>query len=120
MTRIGITTLFTAFLLFLPLVFADVPEEQKAEVQHLIDYLAQSGCSMIRNGKSHSAVKGVKHIQKKYDYFRDDISSTEEFIEYSATKSTRSDKYYVVECPGQEPVLSRDWLLAELAVYRKS
>ena len=97
---------------------ADVPPSQTAEVEHLITYLGDSDCRMIRNGKSHSAKNGAKHVRRKYDYFRDEISSTEEFIEYSATKSTMSGSRYEVQCPGEEPVPSSDWLLDELEVYR--
>ena len=97
---------------------SDVPPEQAAEVEHLINYLADSDCRMVRNGKSHSAKDGAKHMQRKYKYFRDEISSTEEFIKYSATKSTMSGQYYEVLCVDQEPELSRDWLLRELQAYR--
>jgi hypothetical protein len=97
---------------------ADVPVEQEAEVEHLINYLQASDCRMVRNGKSYVGSEGANHVQRKYDHFRDEISSTEDFIEYSATKSVMSGKYYLVECPGEEPVRSRDWLLKELKAYR--
>ncbi len=99
-------------------LMGDVPEYQKAEVRHLIDYLRSSDCVLIRNGKSHNGEDGAKHVQRKYDYFRNDISSTEEFIELSATKSTMSSKLYRVQCPGEAPQTSRDWLLQELGSYR--
>ena len=105
--------------LFLSSVSADVPEEQAPEVEHLINYLADSDdCRMIRNGKSYSAEDGAEHMRRKYDYFRGEISSTEEFIEYAGTKSTMSGRLYEVLCIGQEPEFSRDWLLEELSVYR--
>ena len=105
--------------LFLSGVSADVPEEQVAEVEHLINYLADSdNCRMIRNGRSHSAKDGAKHMRRKYNYFRDEISNTEEFIEFAGTKSTRSGRLYEVLCIGQEREFSRDWLLVELKVYR--
>ena len=111
--------LLSIILLFLTSgVSSDVPPEQAAEVEHLINYLAESDCRMVRNGKSHSAKGGAKHMQRKYNYYRDEISSTEEFIEYSATKSTMSGQYYEVICADQGPELSRDWLLRELQVYR--
>ena len=106
-------------ILFLSSVSADVPEEQAPEVEHLINYLADSDdCRMIRNGKSYSAEDGAEHMRRKYDYFRGEISSTEEFIEYAGTKSTMSGRLYEVLCIGQEPEFSRDWLLEELSVYR--
>jgi len=104
--------------LFLSCVPADVPEEQVAEVEHLLNYLADSDCRMIRNGKSYSSKDGAKHMRRKYNYFRDEISSTEEFIEFAGTKSTKSSRLYEVLCIGQEREFSRDWLLVELKVYR--
>jgi hypothetical protein len=105
--------------LFLSSASSDVPEDQAAEVEHLINYLADSdNCRMIRNGKSYSAEDGAKHVRRKYNYFRDEISSTEEFIEYAGTKSTKSGRLYEVLCIGQEPEFSRDWLLEELSAYR--
>ena len=59
------------------------------------------------------------HIEKKYDYFRDDITSTEEFIEYSATKSTMSGDFYMVSCPGKEAIRTQDWLMDELKRFRR-
>ena len=73
---------------------------------------------MIRNGKSYSVEDGAKHVRRKYNYFRDEISSTEMFIEYAGTKSTKSGRLYEVLCIGQEPEFSRDWLLEELTAYR--
>ena len=98
--------------------WADVPEIQVAEVNHLINFVRTSDCILNRNGTDHSGEKSVAHIQKKYDYFRKKIRSTEDFIEYSATKSTMSKKYYTVTCPSQKAIHSQDWLLMELARFR--
>ena len=77
-----------------------------------------SECRMERNGKTHSSEDAYSHVKKKYDYFRDEIGTSEEFIELSATKSTLSGRYYRVLCPGEPPVRTRDWLLEELERYR--
>ena len=97
---------------------ADVPPAQKQEVEHLINYLETSNCLMVRNGGSHEGAEAAKHVRRKYKYFRDDISSTEQFIELSATRSTMSSKPYEVHCPGEPPIKSADWLLAELEAFR--
>lgn len=97
----------------------DVPPEQKPEVQHLLEFIRQSDCVMTRNGSEHSGEEAAEHIQNKYDYFIDEIDTTEKFIEYSATKSTMSGKYYTVECPGGKKMKSQDWLLEELAQFRQ-
>ena len=98
---------------------ADVPEAQKPEVRHLLDYLAHSGCRMDRNGSLHDAQEAIAHIVKKYDYYKDDIKTTEDFIDRSASRSSLSGRSYRVLCPGKEARPTADWLKEELERYRK-
>ena len=104
--------------LFSSVSYADVPPGQVAEVQHLLAFVAGSNCKLERNGSLHDGKEAVAHIKKKYDYFRDEINTTEDFIAYSATKSTLSGRRYHVQCPGKAVLESRDWLLNELHRYR--
>lgn len=121
--RIKITFLGGALLsltLTLPLEGrTDVPVAQKPEVQHLLEYLKNSGCQMERNGSKHDAWEAVEHIQKKYDYYKNDIKTTEDFIERSASRSSLSGRAYKVLCPGEEVRPTADWLKEELERYRK-
>jgi hypothetical protein len=98
---------------------ADVPPEQQPEVAHLINFVQSSLCKIKRNGTTYQGEEAAAHIRKKYDYFRGKIKTTEQFIEYAASKSTMSGKYYTVQCDGQKPIRTQDWLLRELAVYRE-
>jgi hypothetical protein len=98
---------------------ADVPETQKPEVQYLLDYLGDSGCQMERNGSKHDAREAVKHIKKKYDYYKNDIKTTEDFIDRSASRSSLSGRPYKVLCPGKEARPTADWLKEELERYRE-
>jgi hypothetical protein len=116
-----ITTVKSLYILVLFIstsVLADVPPDQVNEVKHLLDFVNNSQCIINRNGTDYPAAKGIDHIKKKYDYFRDDIHSTEDFIEYSATKSTMSGKYYTVTCPDKETIKTQDWLMEELKRFR--
>jgi hypothetical protein len=97
---------------------ADVPLAQRAEVEHLLKFLRTSPCQMERNGARHAGEKAYEHVMTKYEYFRKDIRTTEQFVALSATKSTMSGKYYMVYCPGRRPIRAQDWLLAELARFR--
>jgi len=93
--------------------------DMTAEIDHLRTYLAASDCSYIRNGKAYSPAEAAAHIDEKYAHFRDRIHSAEDFIEWSASKSTLSGKPYSIDCPGQPPRTSQSWLLAELQRYRE-
>ncbi len=110
--------LVATLLGFSPGSAADVPAAQRAEVEHLLGYLEHSDCDMVRNGSRHAPAEGARHVRRKYDHFRDDIDSTEDFIELAATRSTLSGRDYEVHCSGQDPLGSREWLLQELERYR--
>jgi len=105
-------------LLLTSTAFADVPARQVDEVNHLLKFVKNSKCVINRNGTDHPAKKAVNHIESKYDHFRGEIETTEDFITLSATKSTLSGKYYTVLCPGEKVINTRDWLLAELKHIR--
>ncbi len=90
------------------------------EIAHLLKFVELTECKYERNGTRHKGAEAVKHINKKYQYYLDDIKSTEDFIKYSATKSTMSGKHYIIHCPDNTVMKSRDWLLIELKKYRKS
>ena len=97
---------------------ADVSGSQKPEVEHLLEFVETSDCIFERNGKKYDGKKASKHIKRKYKYFRDEITTTEEFLEYSGTKSTRSGKDYLIYCDDNEPIKSSVWLIEELTRYR--
>ena len=90
---------------------------KETEIQHLLNFVNNSQCLFIRNGSTHSGPDAKAHIMKKYDYYKSRIDSAEEFIEYSATKSTMSGKKYKVRCDGKE-YLTAQWLNDELKNYR--
>ena len=98
---------------------ADVSAEQKIETSHLLNFVKNSPCKIIRNGKAYDGNSAVSHIQKKYAYFKDDIETTEQFIELSASKSTLSGNYYTVVCGDNQPLKTKNWLLQELRNYRQ-
>lgn len=104
---------------FLSFVNADVSGEQKQEVEHLMRFVKNSSCEINRNGRFYTGDKAVAHIQKKYEYFRDEINTTEEFIEYAASKSTMTGKHYLVRCGNGVAIRTKEWLLNELRSYRQ-
>jgi hypothetical protein len=99
-------------------VSTSVLASSQDEINHLLRYVESTQCSYERNGSEYKGVDAVKHITKKYNYFKDKIKTTEDFIKLSATKSTMSGKFYSIHCNGKAPVKSQDWLLQELARYR--
>ena len=91
----------------------------KSEINHLLSHVRNTPCLYERNGSLHNGEEALAHIKKKYNYFKDDIKTAEDFIKYSATKSKISGKYYYIQCPNKKKVKSKDWLMAALAAFRK-
>ncbi len=88
------------------------------EIDHLLVYISDSPCQFIRNDKAYDAAEARSHIQKKYDYLRSRIKTTEDFIRYAASQSSMSGKPYRIRC-GDETMLCADWLREELERYRQ-
>lgn len=98
--------------------YADVQTKQESEINHLLLFIENSDCIMSRNGDKHSGKDAVSHINRKYRYFASDIKTAEDFIKYSATKSTMSGEYYQINCPNKKAIKAKNWLLDELKRYR--
>ena len=99
-------------------VYAAPNGEDTETIEYLIDYVSQSDMIFVRNFSKHKPNSAAKHIRKKYDYFLDDISSPEEFIELCASKSLVTGSEYNVVDPAGNKIKSRDWLMGALKDYR--
>ena len=111
-------TLFALTLGSALLVSAPALAGMRDEIDHLLDFIAASPCAFIRNGIAYDGAQAVDHIKDKYDYYRDDIHSAEDFIALAASGSAMSGKPYLVECEGTtEP--AADWIARELNAFRQ-
>ena len=98
---------------------AEPTEKVDTTIQYLMKSVSGSGLTFIRNGDRATPEKAAEHMNRKYEHFRDDIETPEDFIELCATRSLLSGKpYMVVDGQGRERRTS-DWLRAELAVYQE-
>jgi hypothetical protein len=83
------------------------------EIASLLLFIEQSECTFTRNGKHYDSLEAREHIEKKYAYYKERINTAEDFILYSATKSSITGEPYRVICKGVNMITS-DWLKAEL------
>ena len=109
-------TLLTAIVFFPIIILADT----KMEIYHLLGFVKKSTCKCEQNGILYSCKDAKGHILMKYKYFkkRGKIHSAEDFIRYSASKSELGGEKYRAHCSGKV-INSSEWLLQELASYRK-
>jgi len=87
------------------------------EIAHLIDFVRHSPCTFIRNGTEYPGGEAADHIQAKYEHFKDEIKTVEDFIDRAASKSLMSGKPYEVRCDGKT-MPAADWIRAEDASYK--
>lgn len=100
--------------------YADVPAEQRAEVEYLIHKVSDTPCALERNGQKGTNAEAVTHIKRKYEHFLARIHKTEDFIDLAASRSEMTGSPYLLVCPGKASVTAHDWLYGELAAYRKA
>lgn len=104
-----------------PLVARATPAPNvQQDVNHLLGYIAKSGCSFYRNGAWTDAITAQAHVRTRYERLaqKDEIASAGAFIEKAAAQSSVTGLPYQVKCHGNPPVLTRAWLSEELARYQ--
>jgi hypothetical protein len=87
-------------------------------VNYLIDHVAKSNGTFIRNGASHTPAEAVEHIKAKYEHFKNQIKTPEDFIRLSASKSLLTGKPYLMRTPDGKEMRLDVWLTEALKQYR--
>jgi hypothetical protein len=118
-----LAALLLIFLLMAaPLVSADPAggtTDLSETIQYLLDFVKNSGCRFYRNDKAHTAAKAAAHMQRKYEHFKDEIKTPEDFIRLTATRSLLTGKLYHVELGHGKNITSETWLRQALENYRQ-
>ncbi len=94
------------------------PENAESAIQYLLGYVADSGLTFIRNSKSHDAADAAEHMNNKYQYYRNKIQTSEDFIRLCASKSLITGKPYLVIRKNGAEIRTDGWLLQALTSYR--
>ena len=90
-----------------------------ATIRYLIDRVAGSELTFVRNDTPYTPDRAAGHMEKKYRHFRDDIDSAEDFIELCASRSLMSgEPYRVIDRNGKQR-LTADWLRSLLVATRE-
>ena len=108
-----------AILLALTLApVAGFADDTEAAIQYLLQSIGESGCTFIRNGKSHSAEDAEAHLRMKYNRGRKYAGTAEKFIERLATASSWTNEPYSIRCGDAPETPTGEWLKAKLEQYR--
>lgn len=119
---VSILAALVTALFFLSPSVSDARQTEPADetIQYLLEYVARSELTFLRNSGRYTAQEASEHMQKKYEHFRAEIETPEEFIELCATRSLLSGKPYKVMDKHGETINTSEWLTTELKEYRNS
>ena len=93
-------------------------ESREQTVNYLIDHVGKLNGIFIRNGASHTPAEAVAHIKAKYEHFKNQIKTPEDFIRLAASKSLLTGKPYLVRTPDGKEMRLDVWLTEALKQYR--
>ena len=116
--KVRCSLLVGAVLLASVAIGAETPEQDA--INHLLQFVETSRCTFLRNGAEYDSKSAVNHIKEKYDYFKSQIHTAEDFIALAATKSELSGRLYFVRCEKGKEMPTANWLHEELQDYRKT
>lgn len=110
-------------LVILPLAVSLLSSAAAAEstdqtIDYLLKYMADSHAVFTRNGADHTPPEAVEHIKAKYEHFKKDIKTPEDFIRLAATKSLLTGNLYLVRPQGGKERRLDEWLTEALAAHR--
>lgn len=92
--------------------------ETQAEIEFLLERVESSGYVFIRNGDEHTSGEAADHMRRKFEHFDDEIVTTDDFIDRSATRSLITRRAYEVRLPDGTQTETASWLREQLAAYR--
>lgn len=101
-------------------IFAHILSAESLEqtIDYLLDYVAKSNATFIRNGETHTPAEAVAHIKAKYEHFKSQIKTPEDFIRLAASKSLLTGRPYLVRTPDGKEMRLEVWLTEALKQYR--
>ena len=96
-----------------------------ATEEKLIDTLIQrvskmSAMVFMRNGSEYNAADAAKHMQAKYDHFKKELVTAEDFIERCASRSEMTGQAYKVKLNNGTVRDANEFLNSELRTLRQA
>jgi hypothetical protein len=93
-------------------------EDLESAITYLLAYVENADVVFIRNNREHTPQEAAAHMRRKYNHFKDQIKTPENFILLTGVKSLMSGKAYQVRLKNGKTVLTQKWLEDALTNYR--
>jgi hypothetical protein len=87
-------------------------------VDYLIESVANSGLTFIRNGSEHTAAEAAALMRRKLAHVKDEVKTPEDFIRLAASQSHLTGKPYLVKWSDGKTLPSAEWLTGLLRKHR--
>src|SRR3954468_2316606 len=114
-----------ALFILLAVLTLNLRAAETEPLSKTVDYLIAQvekadGVKFIRNGDEHTGKEAAEHMRRKYNHFKKEIKTPEDFIEKCAAKSELSGKPYLIRKPDGTTEKCQDWMKSLLEEHRKS
>jgi hypothetical protein len=109
----------TLVLMAFPAIAATRPAEEQAGNNWLLDQIANSKATFIRNGQEYDAAKAVSHLKTKLMFAGKRVQTVRQFIVGVASHSEESGKPYEIRTTDGKQGPMATWLMERLAVYEQ-
>jgi Family of unknown function (DUF5329) len=109
---------------FIWLALGALPLAAAESLEQTIDFLLHrintADATFIRNGQEHTPAEAVAHVRAKYENFKKNINTPEDFIRLAATKSLVSGQPYLVRTRDGKEIPLNGWLTNALREHRRN
>jgi len=98
---------------------ARAAESLEQTIAFLLHRIETADATFIRNGQTHTPQEAVAHVRAKYEHFKGQIKTPEDFIRLAATKSLLTGQPYHVRTRNGEEMSLNTWLSNALREHRE-
>ena len=117
--RITLNTLLLTCSLGLSCTAAAQPAvAPETEINHLLEFVAASSCTFVRNADRYDGPEAADHLRAKYERDKRHVTSAEKFIDRVASDSSITGTPYTIKCEDSETETTDRWLHKALAIHR--
>jgi Family of unknown function (DUF5329) len=99
---------------------ARAAESLEQTTAFLLHRIETADATFIRNGQAHTAQEAVAHVRAKYEHFKAQIKTPEDFIRLAATKSLLTGQPYFVRTRDGKEMPLGTWLSNALREHREN
>jgi Family of unknown function (DUF5329) len=99
---------------------AGAAESFEQTIAFLLHRIETADATFIRNGQAHTPQEAVAHVRAKYEHFKTQIKTPEDFIRLAATKSLLTGQPYLVRTHDGKEMPLNTWLSNALREHREN